>query len=176
MTALYFKYIKLNYLYIYNENNSYMAKSESTQVSPNGIIFIILALSPVLSTLLRCSLGKSVGVFFSFDYTYVPLNYFQVARVLFVFFFFYWLFPPRNQFVELAYCINWVFFSHQQNYRLDIKMNIYIYIYIYIIIIIIIMIINIYYYYIISIDSIDILKRNYPNWVFNIKFMIHVNI
>ena len=55
-----------------------MTKSECTSVKPNGsseepfgtlalshvgIIFIILALSHVLSTLLRFSLGNSVGVF-----------------------------------------------------------------------------------------------------------------
>ena len=49
-----------------------------------GIIFI-LAPSHVLRTLLRFSLGNSVGVF-SFDLTYVQLDYYRVARV-FPFFF-----------------------------------------------------------------------------------------
>ena len=76
------------------ENNPYMAKSESILVSPNGclgphgsvqswstiwwdqgrlalghvgIIFTILALSHVLSTLSCFSLGNSVSVFFPFD-------------------------------------------------------------------------------------------------------------
>ena len=54
-----------------------------------GIIFIILAQSHVLSALLRFSLGNSVGVF-SFDLIYVPIDYFQVARVFFVFSFFFY--------------------------------------------------------------------------------------
>ena len=32
------------------------------------------------------------------------------------------------------------------------------------------------YYCIISIDSIDILKWNYPNWVFHVMFIIYVDI
>ena len=44
----------------------------------------ILALFRVFSTLLRFCLGNSANVF-SFDLTYVLLDYFQVARVFFVF-------------------------------------------------------------------------------------------
>ena len=67
-----------------------------------GIIFIILVLFRVFSTLLRFSLDYSVGVFFSFDY--FSFDYFQEARMLFVLFFFNDIFFSRYQFVEFAKC------------------------------------------------------------------------
>ena len=51
-----------------------------------GIVFIILALSRGLTTLLRFSLAN-LSQSFSFDKTYVLLDYFQVSRVFFVFYF-----------------------------------------------------------------------------------------
>ena len=95
-----------------------------------GIIFIISALSHVLSTSLCFSLNNSFSVF-SFDGTYMLLDNFQVARVFFIFSFFTIFFFPRYQFVEFATYTIWVFL-HQQNYRLDIKIKTFIYIYIYI--------------------------------------------
>ena len=49
-----------------------------------------------------------LSVFFFFDLTYVPLAYFQVARVFF--FFFFIVFFPRYQFVEFANCTICFFF------------------------------------------------------------------
>ena len=64
------------------------------------------ALSHVLRTLAEVSLS----VFFSFGWTYVLLDYFQVVRVFFVFSFFSLDFFPRYQFVEFAKCTICFFF------------------------------------------------------------------
>ena len=58
-------------------------------------------------------------------------DYFQAARVFFVFSLFIELFSQISVY-RICKLYNLFFFSHQQSYRLDIKIDIYIYIYIYI--------------------------------------------
>ena len=70
-----------------------------------GIIYIILALSYILSTWLRFSLGNSVNVFFFWLDMHVAWLFSSSTCVfrLFTEFFF-----PRYQFVEFANCTIWV--------------------------------------------------------------------
>ena len=59
------------------------------------------------------------------------VDYFQVARVFFIFSFFLLIFPPDVSLYDLQ-IIESVVFSYQQDYRLDMNINIYIYILIFI--------------------------------------------
>ena len=95
------------------------------------IILRILDQSYVLNKLLRFDLGNSFSVFsFWLDIRAVWL--FSSSTCVFSSFLFFNEFFSRYQFVEFANCTICFFFHNQQNYRLDLKINIiYIYIYIY---------------------------------------------
>ena len=91
-----------------------------------------ITLSCVLITLIGFSLLNSVTVFFfSFNLTYVLLDYFQAVRVFFVISFITDFFP-RYHFVEFANCTICFFlfcfvclfvFSYREQSRLDIKIK-----------------------------------------------------
>ena len=90
-----------------------------------GIIFI-LGQSHIFLPLLHFSLG-----IFSFELDICAAWIFSCSTCVFrLFFFFFFKIFFQTSVCRFSKLYNLFFFSHQQNYRLDIKINIYIYIYI----------------------------------------------